>query len=129
MKSFDLEEFESEEDLLRSFDDLVYSIAEDVKMDEAEPAVIDPVKVYQVKFVHAAMKYITKGTTAKVTYKLHEPFRTVGSVSVECDNLMIRDSLWFRRAAQFATNMEIYPLVNGKFRLTFTFHGLVKKLR
>lgn len=125
----DFEEFETEEDVEQAFDDLLNSIAEEIKLDEADPAVVNPVRVYEVKFVHAVMKYLTKGTRAKVTYDLHKPFRSMGNVSIEAKNFAIRDSVWFNRAASLASNMEIYPLVNGNFRLTFTFHGLTKTVR
>ena len=129
MKNFDFEEFETDDDIERAFDDLVYGIAEEVKLGEAEPAVINPVKVYQLKFVHAVMKYLTKGTGAKVTYDLHKPFRSMGNVSVEAKNLAVRNATWFNKAARLANNMEIYPLTNGKFRMTFTFHGLTNNVR
>ena len=129
MKSLDFEEFESEEDIEQAFDDMIRSISEDIRFTEEEPAIINPVKAYQIKFVHEAMKYVTRGTGAKVTYALHKPFRSMGNVSVESKNLTIRDSVWFNRAASLASNMEIYPLVNGKFRLTFTFHGLTNVIR
>lgn len=126
MNNFDFEEFESEEDLERAFDDLVASIAEEIHLEETGTAVVNPIRLYQIKFVHAAMNYLTRGTGAKVTCALHKPFRSMGSVSVEANRLDIRDSGWFNKAAALANNMEIYPLTNGKFRLTFTFHGLTK---
>lgn len=129
MKNFNFEEFKTEEDIEQAFDDMIRDIAEEVRSDETEPAIINPIKVYQIKFVHEVMKYLTMGTGAKVTYDLHKPFKSMGSVSVEGKTLSIRNSTWFNRAAQLANNMEIYPLVNGKFRLTFTFHGLTNSLR
>ena len=32
------------------------------------------------------------------------------------------------RVAEFANNMEVYPLVKNRVRLTFTFHGLTKPI-
>ena len=34
------------------------------------------------------------------------------------------NSEWFARSAEFADNTEIYPLENGKVRMTMTFHRL-----
>mgnify|MGYP000216046892 CR=1 FL=1 len=31
---------------------------------------------------------------------------------------------WFARAAEFASNTEVYPLTKNRIRLTFTFHGI-----
>lgn len=129
MKSFDFEEFKTEKDIEQAFDDMIRDLADEITLAEADPAIVNPVKVYQIKFVYEAMKYLTRGTDAKVTYDLHKPFKSMGNVSVESKTLTIRDSVWFNRAARFASNMEIYPLVNGKFRLTFTFHRLTSTLR
>ena len=48
----------------------------------------------------------------------------MGSVSVEGKSLEFDDPMRFARAAEFASNVEIYPLANDRVRLTFTFHGL-----
>lgn len=122
------EEFAKDEDIESAFDDIINGICEQIEFEEKSDFIVDPVKVYQVKFVHKVMKYLTRGTGAKVAYELHTPFRSMGNVSVEYDSLTIHDPVWFSRAASFATNLEVYPLVNGKFRMTFTFHGLTRNI-
>ena len=60
MKSFDFEEFETEEDIEQAFDDMIRDLADEITLAEADPAIVNPVKVYQIKFVHEAMKYLTR---------------------------------------------------------------------
>ena len=48
----------------------------------------------------------------------------MGGVSVEGKVLEFAGSKWFARAAEFASNTEVYPLAKNRVRLTFTFHGL-----
>ena len=130
MKNFDFEyEFESDKDIENQFDDLVACIGSEINMAEQDPATINPIKLYQIQFAYAVMKYLTKNTGVKVKYELHKPFRSMGNVSVEGAEWTVTNSVWFFRAARFASNMEIYPLTNGRFRLVFTFHGLVKKIK
>ena len=74
------------------------------------------------------MKYLTRGTDAEVSYKLYQPFKSMGSVSVEAKVLEFYDPEWFARAAEFASNTEVYPLAKNRVRLTFTFHGLTKPI-
>lgn len=130
MKDFNFEdEFTSDEDIERKFDDLIACIGSEIEMGESDPAAINPIKLYQIKFTYAVMKYLTKNTGARVTYELHKPFKSMGNVSVEGAKWTVTNSVWFSRAAKYASNMEIYPLVNGRFRLTFTFHGLVRRIK
>ena len=130
MKNFDFEaEFASDEDVERQFDDLVSCIGSEIEMAEQDVATINPIRLYQIQFTYAVMKYLTKNTGARVTYELHKPFRSMGNVSVEGVKWTVTNSMWFSRAAKYASNMEIYPLANGRFRLTFTFHGLVRRIK
>ena len=119
-------EFHSDEEVWEMLDNVVVTVGESIIADEAKPAIIDPIKIQQMQFAYGVLKYLTKNTDAKLTYALHEPFKSMGSISVEGKNLIFTNSEWFSRAAEFASNTEVYPLTNGKVRMTLTFHGLVK---
>lgn len=77
-----------------------------------------------MKFVYSVLKHFAKGTDAVLSYKLCEPFKTMGSVSIEAKQLEFDSPEWFARAAEFASNTEVYPLAKNRIRLTFTFHGI-----
>ena len=65
-----------------------------------------------------------KGTNVQISYKMYEPFKTMGSITVEGAVLEFDKPEWFARIAEFASNTEIYPLTKNIVRMTFTFHGL-----
>ena len=96
--------------------------------DEEKTTVLNPMKLQQMQFAHAALKYITRDSDVEVSYKLNTPFKTMGSISVEGETLAFDKPEWFARVAEFANNMEVYPLVKNRVRLTFTFHGLTKPI-
>lgn len=121
-------EFNSDEEIWEMLDHVVVTIGEAAMADESKPAVLNPIKIQQIQFTYGVLKYLTKDTGAKLTYALHEPFKSMGSVSVESNNLTFTNSEWFSRAAEFASNTEVYPLANGKVRMTMTFHGLTKPI-
>lgn len=121
--NFDLQ-FTSEEDIQRLLDGFVDGVQDMVAEDESKTTIINPLRLAQIKFTYSVMKFLTRGTDAQVTYKLNEPFKTMGSVSVEGKVLEFAGSKWFARAAEFASNTEVYPLAKNGVRLTFTFHGL-----
>lgn len=122
-QNFDLQ-FTSDEDIQRLLDGFVDGMQDMVAEEESKTTIINPLKLAHIKFAYSVMKYLTRGTDAEVTYKLHEPFKTMGSVSVEGKVLEFASSKWFSRVAEFASNVEVYPLAKNRVRLTFTFHGL-----
>ena len=122
-QNFDFQ-FTSEEDIQHLLDGFVEGMQDMVAEDEGKITIINPLRLAQIKFTYSVMKYLTRDTDAEVTYKLNEPFKTMGSVSVEGKVLEFAGSKWFARAAEFASNTEVYPLAKNRVRLTFTFHGL-----
>ena len=122
-QNFDFQ-FTSEEDIRHLLDGFVEGMQDMVAEDEGKTTIINPLRLAQIKFTYSVMKYLTRDTDAEVTYKLSEPFKTMGSVSVEGKVLELAGSKWFARAAEFASNTEVYPLAKNRVRLTFTFHGL-----
>lgn len=122
-QNFDFQ-FTSEEDIQHLLDGFVEGMQDMVAQDEGKTTIINPLRLAQIKFTYSVMKYLTRDTDAEVTYKLNEPFKTMGSVSVEGKVLEFAGSKWFARAAEFASNAEVYPLAKNRVRLTFTFHGL-----
>ena len=119
-------EFHSDEEVWAMLDNVVITVGEAIAVDESKPAVLNPIKIQQMQFSYGVIKYLTQNTDAKMSYALNEPFKSMGSISVEGKNLAFTNSEWFARACEFASNTEVYPLTNGKVRLTLTFHGLVR---
>ena len=119
-------EFHSDEEVWAMLDNVVVTVGEAIAVDENKPAVLNPIKIQQMQFSYGVIKYLTQNTDTKLSYALHEPFKSMGSITVEGKCLTFTNSEWFARAAEFASNTEIYPLTNGKVRLTLTFHGLVR---
>lgn len=120
--------FQSDEEIERFFDEFVESVRNEVETDEEKVTILNGLKLKQLQFTYAVLRYITRGSDAELSYKLYEPFKTMGSVSVEGKLLEFDKPEWFARAAEFANNTEVYPLARNGVRLTFTFHGLTTPL-
>lgn len=75
-----------------------------------------------------AMKRLVRGTSAKVTYQLHEPFQSMGSVSVTGKNIDMKKVVWFVRSVELASKSVVYPKTDGTVCMTFTFHGLARPI-
>lgn len=125
--SFEIE-FHSDEEVWEMLDNVVVTVGEAIAVDEEKPAVLNPIKIQQMQFAYGVIKYLTQNTDANLSYALNEPFKSMGSISIEGKTLTFTNSEWFARACEFASNTEIYPLANGKVRMTLTFHGLVRPI-
>lgn len=107
---------------------LLDCIGEWILEDEQQPGLLNPVRYQQLQFTYHVMHELADGTDMKVAYEIHEPFNSMGSVSLEGEPLEFADCRWLARAISLADNLEVYPLTTGKLRMVLTFHGLVKKL-
>lgn len=96
---------------------------------DAKPAAVVIPRLKQMEFAYAVMKYLVRDIPGcSLSYKLHEPFKSCGSITVEAKELYFIKREWFARAAEFASNVEIYPLTNGRVRLSMGFWGLAKPI-
>lgn len=120
--------FLTDEDLEQSMDDFLEAISQELEDEDWNTTVLDIQKSKQIQFAYSVLKYLTRGSDAVVSYKLNEPFKTMGSVSVEGKSIEIYQPEWFARVAEFASNTEVYPLAKNRVRITFTFHGLTKSI-
>ena len=116
--------FLTDAELENAMDEVVNGIKDDINKDELRTTILNPLKMEQFKFAYAALQYIMKGKNVQISYKMYEPFKTMGSITVEGAVLEFDKPEWFARIAEFASNTEIYPLTKNIVRMTFTFHGL-----
>lgn len=124
-QEFDFEsEYASDSEIEEAMDSIVISVANDIAQDESRTSIINPYRMQQLLYTYKVMKYLMKGTSAKVTYKLHEPYQSMGSVSVTGKDIEFKKVSWFLRAAELASNYEVYPKTDGTVCMTFTFHGI-----
>lgn len=124
-QEFDFEsDYASDSEIEEAMDSLVISVANDIAQDEGRTSIVNPYRMQQLLYTYKVMKYLMKGTSAKVTYKLHEPYQSMGSVSVTGNDIEFKKVSWFLRSAELASNYEVYPKTDGTVCMTFTFHGI-----
>ncbi len=114
----------------KEFDAILNAVQNEIEADERNVTILNALRMKQFQFAYACLRYITQeDETISVTYKLCEPFKTMGSVTVEGEeSLEFYNSKYLARAIEFASNVEVYPLANGCVRMTLTFHGLTKPI-
>lgn len=105
------------------------AIAESAEVENNKTGIVNPDRIQQVLYTYKVAKLLTKGVKgAKVSYKLYEPYKSMGVVSVSGKNLIFKKSNWFIKAVELADNFEVYPKTDGTVQMNFTFHGLTKTI-
>ena len=122
------EEFSTDAEVEAMLDTIVTTVGEEAVVEDNKTSIINPYKIQQVSYTYKVLKYLTKGTDAKVSYELHKPFKSMGSVTVTGKNLMFRKTEWFMKAVELSANFEVYPKTDGNVEMNFTFHGLTKPI-
>lgn len=108
----------------RALDEVVQSIGGKIMEEDARLQIANAGRMKQMAFTYEVMKNLLNGQSVSLSYKVNEPFKSTGSITVEGKELVFDDTKWFAVASEFADNFEVYPLKNGKIRLAFAFHNL-----
>lgn len=120
--------FSSDDELEQAMDEIINSIKDKILEEESKITILNLQRTKQFEFAYAALQYIMRGEAVKISRKEYEPFKTMGSITVEGKILEFYNPEWFARVAEFADNTEVYPLTKNAVRMTFTFHGLTKPI-
>lgn len=114
-------------EIFDAFDAFVESLA---TLRENSVSILNYPKVQAMRFSYEAIQKVLRetGCSATVICKQSELAPDVGVVTVEGNEIDMRNMEWFCRAAEFADNTEVYPLKDNKIRMTFGFNRLLKEL-
>lgn len=105
------------------------NLTEIIRKQETGPQILDVKRVQEMQRADEVIKKAVTGEDVEFFCEVNKPVLSVGSISVEGKILAVADPNWFHVVASLASNMEIYPLTNGKTLMTFTFHGLTKSIQ
>lgn len=121
-------EFENDTDVEEALDNLVIEVAQTAQSEDDRTQIVNPITMQHLVYTFKILKYLTKGSGAKVTYRLHEPFKSMGSVTVCGKNITFAKTEWFMKAVELAANFEVYPKTDRTVEMNFTFHGLTRPI-
>lgn len=122
-------EFMTNEEVEEMLGSIVTAVADAAEIDDSQTSIINQYKIMQVLYTYKVMKYLTKGDGGvKVSYELHKPYGSMGSVSVVGKQISFKNPEWFMKAVEMSANFEVYPKTDGTVQMNFTFHGLTKPI-
>lgn len=107
-----------------ALDLLLLPVAETAKEEDSRLAIINPQRIFELLHAYKIVKSIAKKTNCSVWYTLHQPFKSMGVVSIVGKSLLLTESELFVKVATLASNLEVYPKTDGTIQMNLTFHGL-----
>ena len=126
MIEFDESIFDSEDFYDEDFAEVDALIEYLQSLPRAPILILNPMRLQQMRFSAAMLNKLLRetGNTANIECKQHEAEFSAGVIRVESFDISIVDMEGFARAAEFASNIEIYPLAENKIRMALMFYGL-----
>ena len=109
-------------------DELIECISQWILKDEQQPSTLQPIRLQMMNFSYSILNRIAAENGMTVSYELHKPFQSMGSICLEGEDLVFLRCKQLSRAISFADNVDVFPLTNGRIRFVLTFHGLTKKV-
>lgn len=116
------------EEYRNELDELIDCIGQWILEDEQQPSTLKPLRLQMMNFSYRVLKHIAEENGITVSYELHKPFQSMGSICLEGKDLVFLQCKQLSRAISFANNVDIFPLTNGKIRFVLTFHELTEKI-
>ena len=113
----------------RELNELIDSIGRWIIEDETRPSILNPLRMEQFFFANTVLEKMIQDTDMKCSVTMHEPFNSMGSICMEGDALEFSDCKKLGRAIEFADNVEIFSLIDGKVKMALTFHGLTAPIK
>jgi len=105
-------------------DILLKAVAKEIQIEDNKTQMINPKKIRHLLSVHKFLKSAVRGSGVKVTYKLCEPYKNTGSITINGKNITFNKPEQLIKAINASANFEVYPKTNGTVEMNFTFYGL-----
>lgn len=106
---------------------IIEAIGTAIEAEESEPQVLHIPRLLQVMRAYRQLQAIA-WESWQVTCSLHEPYTSMGVISVEAAEFTFEQMTALHQILEHASNVEIYSLVGGNLRMNITFHGITKRM-
>ena len=122
------DEYEYEEGEFSELDAFLERLSDLRDEYEREPKVrmINPTKLKQFKDALYGLTQIANKTRGvKINYSLNDEMDIgAADIRIETDEFVVKDITQFISSIRFASNMDFYPVNNGKMHVDITFYGM-----
>lgn len=118
----------SDDEFEQMADEIIASLGEIVMADQAVPSIVNFQRYKQIVFAHKALEKLLANEDVVIDCDLHEPFHSVGVISIIGDGFTFNNTRIFTMICELASNIDVYTRADNKVVMDLTFHGLTKKM-
>lgn len=117
---------EDEDDIID--EDMINCFREMMEEDSDAIGILNPVKVLELARTAAKLMKVIKAENPQATVKWEygQVDSSLGTITIEGKNVFVKDVRSIADALGAADNIDIYPLTNGKIRVSFGFYGMAQ---
>lgn len=113
--------FEFKQPIEEEFDKLIEKLRPEYEAYMEREFELNESRLKQFCFAISALGRAVEGAEVEINFGVDE---TAGYAEIESKKVVITDTKWFSRASEFADTFDMYPLLNGKTRISFSFENL-----
>jgi hypothetical protein len=106
---------------------IIEALGTEIELGESDPQMLNIPRLLQMIDAFNQLRTM-KWEACEISCMLHEPYISMGVISVETAEIKVDNLRALQRVLRNASNMEIYPLVNGNLKMNITFHGITKRI-
>lgn len=103
---------------------LIQEISRAIAQENNKMSIVNPDKLKEFVFAYNTLQSIFKNTRNKVSYQLHSPHISMGSITIVGKSVIFKNTKQFLEIVKTASNFEAYPKTDGTIEMNFTFHDL-----
>lgn len=122
------EAFMNDEEAEAAINETIEEVAQAIQTEEQGIIFTNPRKMKDLMVVYKLMKHIASGKRLKITYEINKPYKTMAFVSIVGKDLKFSHPQWFVMATKIASNVDIFPRVDGTVQIDFTFNGFANRI-
>ena len=104
--------------------ELMYSIASEIAEVESNKVKPCQERIVEIEKDYQAIKTIMSGNDVDITIGLHEPFNSMGFITIEGLGININNTSVFADIIRNADVAEIYSKTNGNVVIDLTYHDV-----
>ena len=123
MQDFDeMDELSQEE--FDKIDAIIFGLAEEAEKNDEQTSFLNFSTQKLMMVSYNKLKDIVSGSNVQVRRVFHEPYNSMGYISIVGNDIAVKDSAMFAAVLKLASNIEIYPKTDGTVQINLTYHGL-----
>ena len=131
---YDISDYDMDDDEVAGFDAFIEFLSQMKEEYFSEPRVrlINPKRLREFQYALYKITKIIKKVSpdATIEHTVNDGLNTgVGAITIETDEIDVKDIKEFVESVRFATNFEIHPLLNGNLSMSIAFYGMLDEIK